>query len=532
MSAIPLAEAVERARRAIEESRLDEAKAMVEAIRAAAPEAVVTHRLWGAVLLAEDAGAAEPVLLRAVELDPEDADAWALLALARERRGETEAARALGQVAWECAPWRRELAERLLTQCREAGPDGQLWPSKAALSAWYVAQGWWTRASEECRAVLAETGERWDIRQRFCLALWWLGAREEARAEAERLLAERPEAVGAVIVAALAARERGDEAAARRHRELLWALDPTGEAVERYVPAEQWEARSWLRPAEPLVVEERWLTPSLGDTELLWELPTDEELEAARPVGDIEVEEVLTVTELSLTEEVAGGSAGEGEGEEVLWELPSEAEIEAARPGEEFERGWTSVLEELRASGLEPLSMEGLAGGREGEASAAEEERAEEIPSEEAGAVAAVPGPAVSEKEIAALEGTAGEEEGAVGREEVTSEAERPEAVTMPVGATAEEEAGRAAPAGSLVDEFQRLVAEGASGEAVRLAQRAVHQGAEEAALLVPYLERLVAEGRPGARQAAMTLGAFYRRRGETGRAARYYELALRLRSE
>jgi lipopolysaccharide biosynthesis regulator YciM len=83
-----------------------------------------------------------------------------------------------------------------------------------------------------------------------------------------------------------------------------------------------------------------------------------------------------------------------------------------------------------------------------------------------------------------------------------------------------------------LVDEFQRLIAEGASGEAVRLAQRAVHLGAEEAALLVPYLERLVAEGRPGARQAAMTLGAFYRRRGETGRAARYYELALRLRSE
>ncbi|GBD17597.1 hypothetical protein HRbin27_00079 [bacterium HR27] len=543
MSAIPLAEAVEKARRAIDEARWSEAKAIVEAVRSAAPEAATTQLLWGRILLEEDAEAAERVLLRAIEIDPEDAEAWALLAEARRRRGERETARTLLQVAWECAPWQREYAERLAAWYREDGQDGQLWLSRAALAALYVSQGWWTRAGEECRTLLEEGGERWDLRQRLCLALWWLGARDEAAAQAEGMLAERPEAVGALIVAALAARERGDEATARQHCELLWALDPLGEAVTRYVPEERWEERAWLGVAEPVLVEERWTVPSVGETALLWELPTDEELAAARP-PDAELEEALAFEIGLAAEEAATGAVGAAEAESepveagVLeqWELPSEEEIEAARPPAEVERGWTSMLEELVSSGIEPLAIEGLESAEEAPAGAAP-------PGAEVVAETVLPGMTA---EAATPEAVAGNEEAVAEAGEMATEAAEAAATSVErtaveepvvsVSAAAAEESQTRDRGEELITsaegEFERLLATGAVEEAVRLAQRVVHRGGEEAEALIPHLERLVAEGGRGARQAAMAVGAFYRRRGETGRASRYYELALRLRSE
>ncbi len=540
MGAIPLADAIARAREALTAGQVAEAKGIVEAVRAAAPEAVATYRLWGRLLLEEDVVAAEGVLARAVAVDPEDSEAWALLAEARQRGGDGEAARALLQVAWECAPWDRALVAQLAEWSGEHDDGGQLFPSRAALASWYVAQGWWTRAAEECRAVLEEAPARWDLRQRYCVALWWLGVREEAAAEAERVFAERPDMLGAVIVAALAARERGDEASARRYRELLWALDPLGEAIERLVPRERWEERSWLRMAEPVLVEERWAAVS-GGTELLWELPTDEELAAARPAVGSE-EAGLEFAELLEVEEALSRAVGEVEevegvaGEvEPVWTLPSEEEVEAARPSEELERGWTTVLAELQASGLEPLAWEGIEETVEG----ASTERAVSVGEGEAGEKGvALPGPETAEAPLlgagvgveAVGFGRAAQEEE---REEATAEATVGESVSR-VEAVAEGAIpGQGAPreaTSSVVEEFGRLVGAGAEEEAVRLAQRIIQRGGGEE--LVPYLEELVHRGKRGARQAAMTLGAYYRRRGETGQAARYYELALRLRSE
>ncbi len=529
MGAIPLADAIARAREVLGAGQLAEAKRVVEAVRAVAPEAVATYRLWGRLLLEEDAAAAEGVLARAVAVDPEDSEAWALLAEARRRRGDSEAARALLQVAWECAPWDRALVAQLAEWSGEQEDGGQLFPSRAALASWYVAQGWWTRAAEECRAVLEEAAERWDLRQRYCVALWWLGAREEAAAEAERVLAERPDMLGAVIVAALAARDRGDEASAERHRELVWALDPLGETIDRVVPRERWKERSWLRLAEPLVVEERWGAAAAG-AELLWELPTDEELAAARPAVGID-EAGLEFAELVEVEEALASAAGEVEEEaaaeaEPGWTLPSEEEVEAARPSEAFERGWTTILAELQASGLEPLALEEIEArvegpGMEGAVTVGEGESGEKG--------VAPPGP--EETEAPLVGAGAGVEAVEFGR--AAQEGERAEkaaeATVVAEGAKPAEGVRQEAPR-AVVEEFQRLVGAGAEEEAVRLAQRIIQRGGGEE--LVPYLEELANRGKRGARQAAMTLGAYYRRRGETGQAARYYELALRLRSE
>ncbi|MCX7622473.1 MAG: tetratricopeptide repeat protein [Thermomicrobium sp.] len=524
MSTIPLAEAVERVRRAVAAGQLAEAKRMLRAIRSVAPEAVATHRIWGEVLLEEDPSAAERVLARAITVDPEDADSWRAMAEAFWRRGEREAARACLQVAWECAPWRRELAERLTEWYRGEEEGGQLFPSSPALSAWYLAQGWWTRCAEECRAALERVGPRWDLRQRYCLALWWLGAREEAGEEAERLLAERPELVGALAVAALAARERGDDVAARRYRELLWALDPSGEVVERCVSPEQWEARGWLGVPEPVLVEEAWLVAGLEETELLWELPTDEELEAARPTASDEGEAAVASAEVEGAAEFREFALEEvGEGVWAVGTVPAEAELGALEDGETrreaLEPGWTGLLEEA-GTAVEFAELEELAEA----ASAVAEEETEPV-------VREVVAAAWSFEE---MEGARRPDEGSVeeptpSTTEATVGGEREAVPASGAARAASEELDRW---GDSVEEFHRLVAEGESARAARLAQRIVHENPDAAVTLVPELERMVSEGKAGARQAAMALGALYRRRGETARAARLYELALRLRAE
>ncbi len=525
MSTIPLAEAVTRAETALEEGRLEDARQLVEAVRRVAPEAVSAQRLWGGLLLRRgELVAAEEILGRVVQVNPEDARAWALLAESRRTRGEREEARALLQVAWECAPWQRTYAQRLAEWFAEDGIEGQLFPSAACLASWYVVQGWWARASEECRAALERLGERWDVRQRLCLALWWQGARREAAGEAERILSVHPEMIGALVVAALSARERGDEGEARRHRELLWELDPVGEVIERTVPMERWEERAWLALPEPIVVEEHWLVAPLGETELLWELPSEEELEAARPSS------VAPEEEAPILKEIERALSGVGEGNEsggeavqpvgeAAWDVPGEEELEFAGLRAELEAGWTGLSEEWGTAVEEAPEESGEVPSEEelsGVVSGWGEEGTEEKIVGAGVETVSATGIGEASEGGESVEWGAGEEIG------VAREGEGTEAETI----FAAEERG-----GEEVERVRELLARGQVREAVRRAQVIVYQGGAVDEL-IPVLERIVAEGGAGARQAAMTLGAIYRRRGEGGLAARYYELALRLRSE
>jgi len=511
MSTIPLEEAIGRARRALAEGRLDEAKELCQAIRRAVPEALVGLRLWSEVSRQEgDAETAERLLGVVLERDPEDAEAWCALAELHRARGDKEAALRLLQVAWECAPWRRELAERLGEWANEERREGRLWPTRAALSAWYERQGWWTRAAEECRALLTGSGERVDVRQRLIRCLWRAGEQEEACRAAETLLGERGETVGALVVAALVARSRGDEEAAQAHRERLWALDPVGEGIERYWGPEEREGREWLRATGPVLVEEPAFAEASGELELLWELPTDEELEEARP-GSVEVgtgveetgraDEVAVVSGLEIGDRVGVESTSQG------WTLPSDEEIEAARPREELEPGWTGLLEELAASGVEPFSCdeESVSGG----------------PAEGEGAVVA------GQEESVAATGEETRESGEEAREPL-------QVVEFGRAAREERESVETAAelAGDEIEQVRMLLESGAVLEAVRVAQRLVRERHSDIAALVPLLERVVSGEGSGAREAAMTLGAIYRRRGDRAVASRYYELALRLRNE
>ncbi|MCM8746164.1 tetratricopeptide repeat protein [Thermomicrobium sp. CFH 73360] len=521
MSTIPLAEAVTRAETALEQGRLEDARLLVEVMRRVAPEAVSTQRLWGWLLLRRgEFVAAEEILGHVVQVNPEDARAWALLAESRRTRGEREEARALLQVAWECAPWQRTYAQRLAEWFAEDGIEGQLFPSAACLASWYIVQGWWARASEECRAALEQLGERWDVRQRLCLALWWGGARREAVGEAERILSVHPEMIGALVVAALSARDRGDEGEARRHRELLCELDPVGEVIERSVPMERWEERAWLALPEPIVVEEHWLVAPLGETELLWELPSEEELEAARPSSVVPEEEAPILKEIERAlSGVVDGNEGGGETIQLIGEAAWGEEHEFAGLRAELDVGWTGLSEEWGTAVEEGPEESGEVPSEEelsGVVSGWGEERTEEK-------VVGASGEAVSAGGMSETSG-GGESVGWGTGEEVggAREDEGTESETVSAAENRGDEE---------VERVRELLARGEVREAVRRAQVMVYQGSAVDEL-IPVLERIVAEGGAGARQAAMTLGAIYRRRGEGGLAARYYELALRVRSE
>lgn len=514
MSAIALEEATARVKTALGEGRLGEAERLLAGVRRIVPEAVGVQRLWGKLLLEKgEFQAGERVLARVVEVDPEDAEAWTLLAEARRARGDRDGARVLLQVAWECAPWRRDLRERLAAWCEEDGRAGVFTPTAAALSAWYGAQGWWARVADECRALLEQLTDRWDLEQRLCLALWWQGAQQEAAMEAARLLERRPELIGAVIVALFDAATRGDAAAVRRHRELLWALDPLGEVVARVISSERLVEREWLGAPTPILVEEPGEVPVSEEVALLWELPSDEELAAARPSSGTGAE-LLAVGEGGDLGCVEFESGTREEVREVL-SLPSMEELEEARPREELRPGWTGLLVELEETGLRPLQLEELGalaqGMTEEKAGAASGEEVEEVRTVEEGFVsvrkleeAVAPAGAVVSEE--------GELRTAIGGEMEESSVEH----------VAEEG----------VEGVRRLIVRGATRDAVRLAQRIVHGGGSGVEEVVQLLDQIVKERQAGAREAAMVLGAWYRRRGEKGLAARYYELALRLRSE
>ena len=203
--------------------------------------------------------------------------------------------------------------------------------------------------------------------------------------------------------------------------------------------------------------------------------------------------------------------AAESQGEELVSQgrtLPGDEEIEAARPREELEPGWTGLLEELAAGGVAPFSygeepFYGEPGGRwEGAVGAEQEE-----------SVAAV-GEELREGAEDVSEAVEVVEFGRAAREE---------RVSVETGAEH---------AGEEIEQVRMLVKSGAVIEAVRVAQRLVREGHSDVAALIPVLEEVVSDEGPGAREAAMTLGAIYRRRGDRALASRYYELALRLRSE
>lgn len=634
MSTLPVTTVIERAQATLHDGRYREAMRLCQALLREFPKYLTAHRLLGqAALYAGEIELAEEALQTVRQLDPEDREAALGLSQIAEQRGELEIALAFCQAAWECSPWDQELRERVARLAEACYGEGQLFLTGAALAAQHCRGGRWTRAANECRTVLNQTATRPDVQQRLAVALWRRGDLEAAAEVCRSVLQALPDAVVPLLVLAQIEQERGETGEAAALRERACRIDLDGRRAATLALAGEEELRTFLLPAGIPQVEEavlageaavaeaapRGTAPEVGAAEIereevLLELPSDEELEAARPG------EGATAGYTSLLRSLEGEglepfSPEEGSveapaavPEEALLQLPSDEEIEAARPREELEPGWTGLLESYELEGVEPFTPEVFASGEAvvetgaGPEQAGEREGGEEavsppgevpaglgtfeetgswlehavIDTERAPEAGRAESPAFGEEwyeeelapqafeelgELAIAPGAGQAEEATLGpgetvlseqpdeREALAAAAER-----LGVGPklfersrAAKEELVATGRLGQHPSEGEREVvtrAGGEPGDRLAEARRLLEAGRVEEAMacyralyragrefddaLIAVLTPIADAGGPGAAEADRILGAIYRRRGTQALAARHYERSLR----
>lgn len=341
--------------------------------------------------------------------------------------------------------------------------------------------------------------------------------------------------------------------------------------------------------------------------DVVFELPSDEELAAARPeevmprgytsiLGSLEEEGLEPFSPVGESPAEPAGSA-----EDALLQLPSDEELEAARPRGDLDPGWTGLLESFEIEGIEPFSPEDFGGG----GAAPSEERAwsdtavpaetseggepvhgrpesietgswldhvligEETPGEApprtprweeqvapaadgdedvAGVVRGLsePAEAVSEGETGGAPPgaeVAPEDELAAAAERLgvgpalfdRSRAAKEELVATGMLRPEAEAAGTPEPetitgveAGDPLAEARQLWAAGQVEEAMRRYRALYRAGQQYDEALIAELTPIADSGGPGAVEADRILGAIYRRRGTQTLAARHYERSLR----
>ena len=397
MSTLPVTTVIERAEATLQDGRYREAMRLCQALLREFPKYLAAHRLLGrAALHAGEIGLAEEAFQAVRQLDPEDREAALGLSQIAEQRGELETALAFCQAVWECSPWDRELRERVARLAEACYGEGQLFLTGAALAAQHSRGGRWSRAANECRAVLSQTAERVDVQQRLAVALWRRGELDTAAQVCQSVLQALPDAVVPLLILAQIEQERGETHEAAALRERACRIDVDGRRAATLALAGEEDLRASLLPAAIPQVDEAVLAseavpaeagapglaarevraPAEERDEVLLELPSDEELEAARPA------ETGTAGYTSLLRSLEGEglepfSPAEGADdaltasvEEPLLQLPSDDEIEAARPRGELEPGWTGLLESYELEGLEPFTPEVFAAGETVEAGA------------------------------------------------------------------------------------------------------------------------------------------------------------------
>ncbi|MDI3340962.1 MAG: tetratricopeptide repeat protein [Sphaerobacter sp.] len=350
MPALPLPELLDQAQNALSEGDTGRAIAACRRILQQYPDCVAAHRLMGEAHLAQrERAEAERAFAAALLRDPQCVAAYVGLGRIAEEHQDVQAALAYYQAAWEIAPAQGELRECVMRLARETyGPDGRLQLTRAGLASLHYQAGRWGRAVAECAAVLAEYPSRVDVRLRLAQALWRRGEWDRAAAACRAVLDQTagPGALGALLLLADIERRRGNQSAAAALRDRARALDPTGaRAAELLASA---DGLDFFIPAEPLLVDEvaapvvETALPRIGPAPDF--LMVEEHADAPPPPPDLMVE--------------ARAAAPSPPPAPVDLALPTDQEVEAARPEEISTAGYTGLLRSLEDSGLEPFAAE------------------------------------------------------------------------------------------------------------------------------------------------------------------------------
>ena len=399
MTARPLTEVVREVEEAIDDGDYAAAVDTARHVLGQFPEFATAHRLLGdAYLEQHDLIAAERAYTDTLQRDPQSATAYAGLGAIAEERGDLDAALSYTQAAWEIAPERVELRDRVVRLAQQCyGSDGRLHLTRAALASLHAGAGRWSRVIFECAAVLAEQPDRVDVQLRLAEALWRRGDDGRAADVCRSVLRQAPMAVGALLILADIERRAGNEASARALLNQARAIDADGVRAADLITVDHGDGASFLRlsdmpvlrddqPVAPRPPQPRYepapdfLMPSVPESANMvpapmtettrpgLPLPSDEEIEAARPSSEsqtgytemLESLEVEGITPFHFDEpgEQAEASAPvDDEDIESLLSLASDEEIEAARPPESEPRGFTGYFQTLDESGIAPFDL-------------------------------------------------------------------------------------------------------------------------------------------------------------------------------
>jgi tetratricopeptide (TPR) repeat protein len=415
MAARPLTEAVQQAEAALSGGNYRSAVDTCRRVLGQFPEFATAHRVLGEALLEDgDVAGAEQAFADVLQRDPQSSAAYTGLSKIAESRGDRDTALAYAQVAWENAPQQSDLRDRVAMLSEQLyGQGGRLHLTRAALTSLHFRAGRWSRAAAEAAGVLTEHPGRVDMQLRLAEALWRRGSLQAAGNACHSVLATSSSSVLALLMLADVERQQNQPEAAAEHLEQARKIDPDGvraadlvtigssdladfilpaslpvfeDMGETTIEAERpriapapdfsWSAADAAPAAEEAATVEASAAESTGDTDDFdVSLPDDAEIEAARPPA--QAASGYTSMLRSLEGEGLQPFNLEGEGddeaedssldafeitddatEDETFGLVSDEDLEAARPPSESPRGFTSLLDSLGDTGLEPFQID------------------------------------------------------------------------------------------------------------------------------------------------------------------------------
>jgi tetratricopeptide (TPR) repeat protein len=356
MAARPLHEAVQQAEEAISGGNYRAAVETCRRVLGQFPEFATAHRLLGEALLEEgDSDGAERAYAEALQRDPQSSAAYTGLSKIAEGRGDQDNALAYAQVAWEIMPQRADLRERVAGLSEELyGKGGRLHLTRAALTSLHFRAGRWSRAAAEAAAVLGEQPDRVDVQLRMAESLWRRGSLTAAGNACRSVLASSPSAVMALLMLADVERRQNNQDGAAQLLGQARQIDPDGVCAADLVTIGSPDLAEFILPSSEAVLDEsadgtsEIERPRIAPApDFAWpEAPAEASRSVAAQVPETEAEGA----------EMAA-SAAAASGYDVS--LPDDAEIEAARPPAQAQPGYTSMLRSLEGEGLRPFRLDG-----------------------------------------------------------------------------------------------------------------------------------------------------------------------------
>ncbi|MDX1664579.1 MAG: hypothetical protein R3272_12355 [Candidatus Promineifilaceae bacterium] len=311
MAEVTLREYLQRIDELVDESRLTEAAAHCRHILEAFPRHVGTYRALAKVLLEQGAYAdAADLFWRVLSADPEDFIAHVGLAIIYQDDGDLKEALWHMERAFEMDPYNAAIHEELRSMYgrRDGLAPERVMLTRGALARLHVNGELYQQAVSEIQELLAEEGERVDLRTLLAEALWRDGQRVDAVEVSLDLVQELPNCITANAILAEVWLATGRVQEAEAYLERLQALTQMTQDALRgdsplvhafraegaiplpeqitldvlpeeavFVPAGTDEAGEWVDELDFVPEEER----GAGDLDWLTALESDEGLEEA-----------------------------------------------------------------------------------------------------------------------------------------------------------------------------------------------------------------------------------------------------------